>query len=195
MNHNDPHHLRALLERALAGDVQAWNDFFAELRRYLHAELCRVGQPGDAGRLDHSALVQSTLRRVWERIETQFPNGVEEQAIRRFLAWVKKIVLNRRYEELRKQWRRPAAGGSHLVGVTDLRCHSEKRERAAVELSRALARLSEKKRQVVELFWFDRLSDAEISARVGCSAAAVRVLRFRALRELRSPELLALLEE
>jgi RNA polymerase sigma factor (sigma-70 family) len=65
----------------------------------------------------------------------------------------------------------------------------------AVVLTGALARLAEKKRRVVELFWFERLSDAEISERVGCSAAAVKVLRFRALRELRSPELLTLLEE
>jgi hypothetical protein len=64
MNQNDPHDLRPLLERALAGDVQAWNDFFAAIRHYLHAELRRVSKPDVAHLLDHSALVQSTLRRV-----------------------------------------------------------------------------------------------------------------------------------
>ena len=38
---------------------------------------------------------------------------------------------------------------------------------------------------MVELHYFDRLKDAEISARLGGSVAAIRVLRCRALKELR----------
>ena len=49
----------------------------------------------------------------------------------------------------------------------------------------ALGRLSERQRQVVELHYFDRLRDAEISERLGGSVAAIRVLRCRALKELR----------
>jgi RNA polymerase sigma factor (sigma-70 family) len=49
----------------------------------------------------------------------------------------------------------------------------------------ALHKLPERQRQVVELHYFDRLRDAEISARLGGSVAAIRVLRCRALKELR----------
>jgi RNA polymerase sigma-70 factor (ECF subfamily) len=195
MQPNDPHHLRPLLERALAGDVQAWNEFFVEIRRFLHAELQRASTPDDAG-LDHSSVVQFALLQAWKRIETQFPNGVEEQTVGRFLKWVKKIIHNRRFDKLRQERRRKTKpAGSGLGAVPDLRAPSGQPERVDVALTRALARLPEKKRQVVEMFWFEGLSDAQISERVGCSAGAVRVLRFRALRELRSPELLTLLEE
>jgi RNA polymerase sigma factor (sigma-70 family) len=51
---------------------------------------------------------------------------------------------------------------------------------------RALAQLPERQRQVVELHYFDRLRDNEISARLGGSVAAIRVLRCRALRKLRA---------
>jgi RNA polymerase sigma factor (sigma-70 family) len=59
----------------------------------------------------------------------------------------------------------------------------------------ALARLPERQRLVVELFWFEGLSDADISARLGGSVGAIKVLRFRALRALRSPGLRDLLED
>jgi RNA polymerase sigma factor (sigma-70 family) len=198
MTGHDPHSLRPLLRLALAGDVRAWNDFFGEIRRYLHAEVYRVAGPDENGSLEHSVIVQSTLRRVWEHIAEQFPNGAEGDALARFLAWVKAIVHNRTREELRK--RRPGqvdASGSAVEDVVDTRARpgAAKRDRVAVELAAALARLPEKKRQVVELFWFERLSDSEIGVRLGCSPGAVKVLRCRALRELRSPDLLNLLEE
>jgi RNA polymerase sigma factor (sigma-70 family) len=203
MTSRDRHHLKPLLQRALAGDVRAWNDFFREIRRYLHAEVHRAAGPDDRGPLDHSLIVQSTLRRVWEHIDEQFAGGGEECALARFLAWVKVIVRNRTAEEQRKlRRRRTAAAGSAIEAVADARPGPDpgrpgvgKRDRVAVELAAALARLPEKKRQVVELFWFERLSDAAIGERLGCSAGAVKVLRCRALRELRSPGLLTLLEE
>jgi len=49
----------------------------------------------------------------------------------------------------------------------------------------ALARLPERQRQVIEMHWFDRLRDAEISKLLGGSVSAIRVLRCRALKALR----------
>jgi hypothetical protein len=40
-----------------------------------------------------------------------------------------------------------------------------------------VAGLPERDRQVVEMFLLERLSDAEIGQRLGCSAAALRVVR------------------
>jgi RNA polymerase sigma-70 factor (ECF subfamily) len=194
----DKHHLKPLLRRALAGDGGAWNDFFQEIRKYLHAEVRKVVGPNPPGPLELSAIVQSTLRRVWERIGEQFPDGPEDGALGRFFAWIATILRNRcrdQWRRDRRQRTRPA--GSAIEGVAEPRPweRERKRDQLAAEMAAALARLPEKRRQVVELFWFERLSDAEISQRLGCSPGAVRVIRFRALRELQSPKLLALLEE
>jgi RNA polymerase sigma-70 factor (ECF subfamily) len=197
MTSADKHQLRPLLARALAGDAAAWNDFFREIRRYLHAEVRKVLGPDAPGPLDHSAVVQSTLRRIWERIGDQFPNGPDDAAFGRFLGWVKAIVRNRSREEWRRQQRHPAqAAGSGIEGVAEARPREQvaSRDRIAAEVAAALARLPERDRQVIELFWFERLPDADIGKRLGCSGGAARVLRCRALRKLRTPKLHSLLE-
>ncbi|HEY7152414.1 MAG TPA: RNA polymerase sigma factor [Gemmataceae bacterium] len=194
----DTHQLGPLIRRALSGDVGAWNDFFREIRKYLHAEIRRVLGTDVQGPLDHSAIAQSTLRRVWEQIGEQFPDGPNDVALRRFLAWISTIVRNRSWEEWRRRNRHPVkAVGSAIEHVAEP-CSGERRvnrEHIAAELAAALARLPEKHRQVVELFWFERLSDSKISERLGCSEGAIRVLRFRALRKLQTPKLRSLLED
>jgi RNA polymerase sigma-70 factor, ECF subfamily len=194
----DTHELLPLLRRALAGEADAWNAFFGAVRKYLHAVVRAELGPDAPGRLEHSALVQSTLRRAWERIGEQFPDGPEDGALRRFLAWAATIARNRSRDEWRRQQRqRTEAAGAAIEAVAEprRRRRAEPRARLAVELTAALARLPERQRQVVELFWFEGLSDADISRGLDCSPGAVRVLRFRALRKLQSPTLQALLEE
>jgi RNA polymerase sigma factor (sigma-70 family) len=192
----DKHGLKQLLGRALAGDACAWNDFFREIRKYLHAEVRKTLGPDQHAPVDDSAIVQSPLRRIWERIGDQFHEGPEDVALRRFIAWMTRIVRNRTLEELRRRQPIQAAG----VAIDDLAeirpCkRAVQRDRLAAALAAALARLPERDRQVVELYWFDRLSDAEICERVGCSVGAVRVIRYRALRRLQTPELQTLWEE
>jgi RNA polymerase sigma-70 factor (ECF subfamily) len=198
MANDDKHHLKPLLTQALAGDDRAWNDFFREVRKYLHAQVRQILGTDVSVPLEYSAIVQSTLRRVWERIEDLFPNGVEDGTVGRFLAWAKKIVRNRSWDEVRKRRReRFEAAGSAVERLADSRPQQQavQRDRIAAAVAAALDRLSEEDRLVVELFWFERLSDAEISQRLGCSAEAVRVRRCRALRKLRSPTLQSLLED
>jgi RNA polymerase sigma-70 factor (ECF subfamily) len=194
----DKYHLKPLLRRALAGDPAAWNEFFTEIRKYVHAEVSKFVGPNAPGPLEASVIVQSTLRRVWERITEQFPDGPEDADLGRFLAWVKAIARNRCMDEWRRPgWQRIRPAGSAIEEVAEP--HPSDREmwrgRLAAELAAALAQLPERRRQVVELFWFEGLSDAEISERLGCKAGTVRVIRFRALRELQSPKLQSLLEE
>jgi RNA polymerase sigma factor (sigma-70 family) len=197
MTYLDKHQLRPLLRRALSGDASAWNDFFYEIRKYLHAELNRLAGSDPQDRQAHSDIVQSTLRRAWQRIEDQFPDGPEDVALCRFLCWIKTIVSNRRVDELRGL----AVNLVHAVGdnIEDIpdgqrADHALKRTQAAAELACALSRLSDKQREVVEMFWFEGLSDAEISKRLDCSQGAVRVVRFRALKQLQSSALRAHLE-
>ncbi len=191
----DQHQLLPLLHQALAGDACAWNDFFGHIRRYVAAEVHKaLGSNGDWP-LDHSNLIQSTLRRVWERIGKQFAGGAEEATLRRFLAWVSTIVSNRVHDEWRRI--RIVAGGDAVDDIPQpsRSGSAARRDRIAAELAGALAELPERQRQVVELFWFEGLSDVAIGARLGCQPRTASVMRCRALRTLRNPRLQALLEE
>jgi RNA polymerase sigma factor (sigma-70 family) len=194
----DKHGLKQLLRRALAGDACAWSDFFREVRKYLHAEVKKALGPNGHVQVENSVVVQSALRRIWEGIGDQFREGPEDVALHRFLAWISMIVRNRTYEELRRRKPRPIeAAGAAIENIAEPRPVGQavQRARLAAALAAALARVPERDRQVIELFWFERLSDAEIGQRLGCSMGAIRVIRFRALRKLRSPELRTLLEE
>jgi RNA polymerase sigma-70 factor (ECF subfamily) len=194
----DKRRLEPLLRRALAGDACAWNDFFGAVRKYLHAEVCKVLGPDTQGSLEHSAVVQSTLRRAWEHIGELFPDGAGEGGLGRFMAWITAIVRNRSHDEWRRVVRERAIAIGSAIEDLPARPASDRagrRDRIAVELAAALARLPDRKRKAIEFFWFEGLSDDEISQRLGCSPGTVRVLRLRALRSLRSPELRSLLEE
>jgi RNA polymerase sigma-70 factor, ECF subfamily len=104
-----------------------------------------------------------------------------------FRAWLFRIAHNavanahrtrsrRRAQPLPDGFERPApdADPAGLVArAEDLR-----------EVLRALAQLSEERRQVVLLRFVDGLSSAEVGAVLGRSPGAVRVLLHRALREL-----------
>jgi RNA polymerase sigma-70 factor (ECF subfamily) len=194
----DADDLLALFRRALSGSPAAWNDLFARLRQYVHAEVRKALGSDVPGGPEYSDVVQSVLRRVWEHVEGRFPADPEHADLRRFLAWVAVIARNRSRDR-RDEWnrRRPAAGGSAVKAVADRRDEeaAARRDLIAAELAAALAALPERKRRVVELFWFERLSDAEIGARLGCSGGAAKVLRCRALQALRTPRLRALLED
>src|SRR5262249_4318227 len=138
MTHVDQPELKHLLRRALAGDAGAWNDFFREIRTYLHAEVRKALGPNGHAPVDKSALVHSALRRVWERIGDQFPDGPEDAALRRFLAWVGTIVRNRTWEELRRRQRqRTDAVGDAIEDVAERRPCGQalRRDRLAAALA------------------------------------------------------------
>jgi RNA polymerase sigma-70 factor (ECF subfamily) len=179
----DRHQLRPLLERVLAGERQAYNELFAQLRPYLHALVRRYLGQGAQGPLDHSNVVQSSLRRVFEHLDDVLQ---DDPSVPHLLAWVKKIVYHRAVDELR----RAGVAGAEALPVEELAerrsaAETAARDRRAARVAAALARLPERQRQVVEWHWFDRLRDAEISALLGGSVAAIRVLRCRALKALR----------
>jgi RNA polymerase sigma-70 factor (ECF subfamily) len=177
----DRHQLRPLLERVTQGDQQALNDLFARLRPYLHALVRRTLGPDWK---DASDVVQSSLRRINEHLDDILQ---DDPTVPHLLAWIKKIVRNRAIDEARRRGSAPATGdGSGLESVPGRNPEdSKERDQRAAGVMAALAKLPERQRQVVELHYFDRLRDAEISERLGGSVSAIRVLRCRALKELR----------
>jgi len=180
MSQPDRHDLQPLLDRLLAGDRAALNELFTRLRPYLHAQVRQA--MGSAGGGDDSDIVQSSLRRANENIEDFLEQG---PTLPHLLAWVKKIVHNRAMDEYRRRARLPRPSGADLP-EPPARPDGADRDANALAVMRALGQLPERQRQVVELHYFDRLRDNEISARLGGSVAAIRVLRCRALRKLRA---------
>jgi RNA polymerase sigma-70 factor (ECF subfamily) len=177
----DKHQLRPLLERVSRGDAQALNELFTRLRPYLHALVRRTLGPDWK---DASDVVQSSLRRINENLDDILQ---DEPTVPHLLAWIKKIVRNRAIDEVRKRNAAPPPGQDgpleNLPGPSQE--EAGQRDRRALDVMAALAQLPQRQRQVVELHYFDRLRDNEISARLGGSVAAIRVLRCRALKELR----------
>ena len=103
-----------------------------------------------------------------------------------FRSWLFRIAHNQIANALRSRSRRRA---TPLDGVADLVADADPaREAGAADdarrLRRALAELSEDRRQVIVLRFVDGLSTREIGAVLDRSEGAVRVLQHRALRDL-----------
>jgi RNA polymerase sigma-70 factor (ECF subfamily) len=178
----DRHQLQPLLERVIAGDRAALNDLFARLRPYLHSLVRRTLGPDWK---DASDIVQSSLRRINENFDNLLG---DDPTVPHLLAWIKKIVRNRAIDEVRRRAGAAVTGDDSALNSVPAAQSPEQaaaRDRRAVGVLAALHKLPERQRQVVELHYFDRLRDAEISAQLGGSVAAIRVLRCRALKELR----------
>jgi len=177
----DRHQLRPLLERVVKGDRQALEELFTRLRPYLHALVRKTLGPEWK---DASDVVQSGLRRINENFDDLL---ADDPSVPHLLAWIKKIVRNRAIDEARRRAGAPANNDSALgqVPMPVSPAEAAERDRRALSVMAALRKLPERQRQVVELHYFDRLKDAQISERLGGSVAAIRVLRCRALKELR----------
>jgi len=194
----DKHQLKPLFQKALSGDGHAWNEFFRKIREYLHAEVRKVLWPVAGAPPEYSVVVQSTLRRAWEHFGSLVFDGPKEDGLDQFIGWITTILRNRSKCEFIRIIKNPAVPiGPVIEDIPECQPPGRAAQRylLSVELARALAQLPAHKRQAIELFWFEGLSDAEISERLGRSAAAVKALRFRALRSLQTPQLLSLLED
>jgi RNA polymerase sigma-70 factor (ECF subfamily) len=105
-----------------------------------------------------------------------------------FLKWVRQIVYHVVCDGFRRRGRQPIHLGSRIValaanpGADD---EQQAREEWSIRLSDLLGKLPERARQVIEWRFLEQLPDAEIARRLGTSNGAVRVLRFRAMKELR----------
>jgi RNA polymerase sigma-70 factor (ECF subfamily) len=174
--------LAELLEAAVDGDRSALDALLVKLRPYLHALVRkRLGHQACAD-LDNSALVQESLLRIYQHIDS-----LRERTVPALLGWVGQIVRNLVIDALRRR--------EHLVQLIGEPSESrpekqtaesrDRRERRALRVAEVLERLSERRRQVIELTFIEQLPDEEIASRLGGSPGAVRVLRFRALEELR----------
>ncbi len=161
-----------LVDRAREGDAEA----FGELYRMYHGAIYRAVRHRLGGTEGVEDAVAETFVRAWAALPRYRRRGVP------FVAWLYGIARHVALDEIARRRRvwpvaeasdRPAAGGAG--GEEDDR----------VDLSRALARLPEEQRQVLEMRFFLGLSNAEVGAVLGRTPGAVNALQWRALRMLR----------
>ena len=166
-----------LLERARGGDREAFGEIYdrsqSQIRGYL---LARVGDPATV-----DDLMQQTFLAAWLALPRYEARGVPIEA------WLKRIAHNKAADHFRG--RRPSvpldtidlSGLAEPRGVEE---HALRRERVDV-LRRALRRLPETQRRVVELRFLGERSSIEVSEIMCCNPVTVRGIQFRALRTLR----------
>jgi RNA polymerase sigma factor (sigma-70 family) len=178
----DKFQLGPMLQRSVVGDPQALNQLLGTIRPYLHSQIRdRLGPGGNE--LDVSGIVQNSLLNISQNI-----GQLRQPSVPGLLAWVGRIVHYATIDAMRKKGRdRSEAVGSQIFDLPGTPTAGDLCESAEqrVSLSAALAKLPEREQQVVKWRFFDHLSDAEISERIGGTVAAIRVLRCRALRNLK----------
>jgi RNA polymerase sigma-70 factor (ECF subfamily) len=185
-----------LLERARAGDVEAFGHLLAQYRNY--ARLLARTLIGTTLRLqlDPSDLVQETFLEA-HRDFPRFEGATE----RELLAWLRRILARNLADQARRQkaglrdYRRQesleailersnARMQQALVATASSPSAAASRRERAVLLADALADLPPDYREVIILRNLERLRFDEVAARMGRSPGAVRMLWTRALERL-----------
>jgi RNA polymerase sigma-70 factor (ECF subfamily) len=175
----------ALMARVRAGDEAAFAELMSRWELPVKRLVARiVFNLGEA-----EELAQETMVRVWQQRE-KFREGA---AVR---PWIFAIAANLARNRLRWWRRRPTvslqewsetegegrgAGGDGKEGAGGL----ERKERAAA-VRDAVAALPVELREVIVLFEYEEMSQAEIAATLGCSVKAVESRVARAKEKLRA---------
>lgn len=155
------------VERALAGDLEAFGDLAAE----AWPELVRLARVALAGSPDAEDVAQQALLVAWRKRD-------RVRATAGFRPWLRRIVWREALRTARR-WGRSQRLDS---GSVEEPCRDD--PSARLEVRRLLATLSPRQRAVVHLGEIEGLSTGEIARELGL-AATVRVHRWQALRRMR----------
>jgi RNA polymerase sigma factor (sigma-70 family) len=150
----------ALVERAMAGDREAFSDLAAVHWRRLVALARSI-----VADLEAEGVVQDGLIKAWKKIR-----GLREPAA--FSSWLTRIVANTAVARARSRRVFHPLNGVE-VPVRDR--SSDDR----IDVQRLLARLAPRQRAVLHLTVIEGLSDSEIARVLGISSSSVRVHRMR----------------
>lgn len=174
MTPEQEHELGRLMRLAQDGDRRAYEELLTRVASLVEAFVRRrIGATSWCQDVVQESLV--ALHRARHTYDPERP----------FAPWMYAIAQNRLVDALRAERRR-------LLREVQASAHSEPsrrapQERAAVlaDLRRAVERLPERQRQVIELLKFEDLSVRDVAARLGMSEANVKVTAHRGYRALR----------
>ena len=176
--------LERLLQLALKGDVEALNDLFGSLRELLYA----TAPDGTDVRRSLSRFVQEALFDAFQNL-----GSIKNPSAPVFRAWLMKI-FRRRISKQRREDRRLKRGAAQIgqrQPIEDLMDRMPSPETAVEtqELTTILAQLMQTltrpQEQVVRLYYFEKISQSEIAAKLKLSVDSVEGHLKRAKAKLR----------
>jgi RNA polymerase sigma-70 factor (ECF subfamily) len=183
--------IEELLGGARAGSSEALGELLEHCRQYLLLVANRQLDARLRGKVGPSDLVQEALLDAQRDFE-RFAGRSQEE----LLAWLRRILLNnlanvtRQYRTTGKRQVDREVPLEQLSVVPPAKQDSPSTEAIAREraeaLERALGRLPEAAREVIQWRNYDRCSFEEIGRRLGRSAEAARKVWVRALEQLQS---------
>ncbi len=170
-----PANIDALIVRCQKGDTQAFGLIYDALVKPVYRYLFYRTDVETA-----EDLTEETFLRVWQHLP-RYRAGKTP-----FSAWVFRIAHNLLTDHYRKH--KPTDeiaddvadhnDAAHPIKLTELRLNQ-------VRLKQAIGKLGDRYQQVIVLKYINELSNIEVAATLGKTEAAVRVLQFRALKELK----------
>jgi RNA polymerase sigma-70 factor (ECF subfamily) len=153
-------------------DEEAFRGFYERTARTLRAYLARV--TGDA------ALADDLLQESYYRL-LRARGGYESEAHRRNALF--RIATNLMHDNNRRARHAPAIADADQANLTSRPGEAEATERAT-DLSRAMARLKPRERELLWLAYAQGSSHREIAECLGLRTGSVKLLLFRARRRL-----------
>jgi RNA polymerase sigma factor (sigma-70 family) len=121
-----------------------------------------------------SDVLNSAIKRVLDR-KIPLPPTLPS-----FLAWIGKIIRNRCHDEWRRLIRQPGRLNHEVPGKD-----SEEKDSRAALVWAALQLLPDHYRKVLEYTYYERRPAKDIGKEMGLSEGAVRILKWRARKELK----------
>jgi RNA polymerase sigma factor (sigma-70 family) len=167
----------ALVERAAAGDLDAWNDLVVEFQDVAHALALGWARDGDAA---HDIAQEAFVVAFAHLAELRDPQA--------FPAWFAAVVRTACRRHVRRHANAPVPGAATRADVPDpapgpldrtVATAEEQRVRAAVEA------LPETERAVIALHYFAGLSYPQVATFLGITPAAAKKRGFDARRHLK----------
>lgn len=163
-----------LLLAVARGDVDALRALYRSFERPLYALGIRwLNDPKLA-----EELVQEVTLRVWRRASRYDPERGASSS------WIFGIARNVAADLARARARAPLPVADPGEGRTDP--WDEDRAWTAWEVARALARLPEDQRRVVELAYANQMTQSEIAVELGIPLGTVKTRLYAGLRKLRA---------
>jgi len=163
-----------LVARVAEGDDRALSELYDRYARQVYATGVRL--LGDSQLAEE--LVQDAFTNVWRGA------GSFDQDRAGFATWLYRITRNRATDLDRRRRVRPVSAGEeplwNVSGGPD-----PETSVALWDVARALSRISEEHRQVLNLAYFEGLSQREISRRTGIPLGTVKSRTTAALKSLR----------
>jgi RNA polymerase sigma-70 factor (ECF subfamily) len=168
--------LTGLLQRAAAGEEDAWSELVRMYGRRLFA-LAR-------SRLGSVDLSEEIVQSVLVTVATKVTAGQYAES-GRFEPWLFRVAMNRIRDEIRRRRRSIVEANGHVPEGAAAAVH-DREDPGLKALRRALASLAAADREVIELRHHGALSFKQIAAVTGEPLGTLLARHHRALRKLRA---------